>query len=108
MTFRHQFFKIHKQKWRKNSQLDRCKKIKTLNFSDFQKCRFFAPRNLFEAPVRAPTKPKKLARKPFFRNDSNHEPNSKANRTSKKNGTQRAKTSKKDQSNKQTSKNDAK
>ena len=41
-------------------------KNKNIEFFGFSKCRFFAPRNLFEAPVRAPTKPKKLARKPFF------------------------------------------
>ena len=87
MTFRHQFFKIHKQKWRKSYQLDRCKKNKNIEFFGFSKMPFFRSAQPIWGPGKSTNKTKKkwLGSR-FFRNGSNHEPNSKANRTSKKTG----------------------
>ena len=70
-------------------------KNKNIEFFGFSTMSFFRSAQPIWGPGKSTNKTKKIGSEAVFsRNDSNHEPNSKANRTSKKNGTQRAKTSK--------------
>ena len=96
--------KYHK-KWRKDYHLDGYQNIKTVNFSNFEKCHFFAPRNLFEVPVGPPPKRKNLVREHLFQNQFKPPTQNQSETSIDADGTQSLKN---EQNNKETGKNRAK
>ena len=96
--------KYHK-KWRKDYHLDGYQNIKTVNFSNFEKCHFFAPRNLFEVPIGPPPKRKNLVREHLFQNQFKPPTQNQSETSIDADGTQSLKN---EQNNKETGKNRAK